>query len=140
MAEYTYPEDRTGNRSSNIVRNEEHVLTPDNNRNYQFIIPKFAPFYADSVKLFKSINGTLLELKNGLDYHFSLEYVSASLSTGKPVYGGISFIDLNISGTIVIQQYRTVGGNWTLNSQEMLEVIANIVFNPRRLTWDQISG
>ena len=140
MAEYTYPEDRTGNRSSNIVRNEEHVLTPDNNRNYQFIIPKFAPFYADSVKLFKSINGTLLELKNGLDYHFSLEYVSASLSTGKPVYGGISFIDLNISGTIVIQQYRTVGGNWTLNSQEMLEVITNIVFNPRRLTWDQISG
>ena len=140
MADYTYPEDRTGTRASNLITGEEHVLTPDNNRNFHFIIPKFAPFYAASVKLFKSINGTLLELKEGTDYHYSLEYVSASLSTGKPVYGGISFVDLSLDSTIVLQQYRTVGGQWTLNTQELLETIANIVFNPRKLTWDQISG
>ncbi|MEG3034047.1 MAG: hypothetical protein RR877_00970 [Aurantimicrobium sp.] len=140
MADYTYPEDRTGTRASNLITGEEHVLTPDNHRNFHFIIPKFAPFYAESVKLFKSINGTLLELKEGIDYHFSLEYVSASLSTGKPVYGGISFVDLSLDAKVVLQQYRTVGGQWTLNTQEMLETIANIVFNPRKLTWDQISG
>ena len=140
MADYTYPEDRTGTRASNLITGEKHVLTPDNNRNFHFIIPKFAPFYAASVKLFKSINGTLLELKEGTDYHYSLEYVSASLSTGKPVYGGISFVDLSLDSTIVLQQYRTVGGQWTLNTQELLETIANIVFNPRKLTWDQISG
>ena len=140
MADYTYPEDRTGTRASNLITGEEHVLTPDNHRNFHFIVPKFAPFYAESVKLFKSINGTLLELKEGIDYHFSLEYVSASLSTGKPVYGGISFVDLSLDAKVVLQQYRTVGGQWTLNTQEMLETIANIVFNPRKLTWDQISG
>ena len=140
MADYTYPEDRTGTRASNLITGEEHVLTPDNHRNFHFIVPKFAPFYAESVKLFKSINGTLLELKEGTDYHFSLEYVSASLSTGKPVYGGISFVDLSLDAKVVLQQYRTVGGQWTLNTQEMLETIANIVFNPRKLTWDQISG
>jgi len=62
------------------------------------------------------------------------------LSTGKPVYGGISFVDLSLDAKVVLQQYRTVGGQWTLNTQEMLETIANIVFNPRKLTWDQISG
>ena len=140
MSTYTYPEDRVGNKSSNLITGEQHVLTPDNSRNFHFIVPKFAPFFADSVKVFKSINGTLLELKEGKDYHFSLEHVSASLSTGKAIYGAISFVNLNLDGTIVLQSYRTVGGQWTLSTQEMLESIANIVFNPRKLTWDQING
>lgn len=139
MSNYTYPEDRTGHKASNRITGEQHTLTPDNTRNYHFIIPKFAPFFGQSIKVFKSINDTLLQLKEGVDYHLSLEYVSATLSTGKGVYGGISFVNLNLDGTIVLE-YQTIGGKWTLDTQKMLEVIANIVFNPRGLTWDQING
>jgi hypothetical protein len=139
MADYTYPEDRTGTRAGNLITGEEHTLTPDNNRNFHFIIPKFAPFYGTSIKVFKSINGTLMPLVEGTDFHLSLEFTSATLSTGKPVYGAISFVDLSLDSNVIID-YRTVGGQWTLDTQEMLQVIANIVFNPRGLTWDQIAG
>ncbi len=135
----TYPEDRTGVLASNKITNEIHTITAQNNRNFHFFIPKFAPFYEEGVKLFKNINSTQLELVEGRDYHFVYKFESASLSTMKQVFGGIAFMDLTLNGELALE-YQTVGGNWTLDEQKILEIVANETYNPRGRTWDQTTG
>ena len=135
----TYPEDRTGTLASNKITGEIQVITPENNRNFHFFIPRFAPFYEEGFKIFKNINGTQLELEFGVDFYFCYKYESASLSTGKSLWGGIAFMDLSLAGTLELS-YQTVGGIWTLDEQKILEITANEIYNPRGRTWDQVNG
>ena len=53
--QYSYPLDITGTSSVNKVTSEVHTVTAVNNRNYHFLIPVFAPFFAESVKLYKQV-------------------------------------------------------------------------------------
>ena len=135
----TYPEDRTGNLASNKITGEVHTITVQNSRNFHFIVPKFAPFYSEGLKLFQNTNNTQLLLEENVDYYFCYKFESASLSTTKEVFGGIGFMSLSLSGEIEIE-YQTVGGNWTLDDQSILEITANEIYNPRGRTWDQVHG
>lgn len=135
----TYPEDRTGVLATNKITNEIHVITPENNRNFSLVIPKFAPFYESGFKIFKSINGTQQPLLFGIDFYFGYKYESASLSTTKNLWGCIVFMDLSMSGNISIE-YQTLGGMWTLDEQAILEIVANEIYNPRGRTWDQVAN
>ena len=136
---YTYPEDRSGTLASNKIVGELQTITAQNNRNFHFIVPKFAPFFGESFKLFKNINGNQLPLVKDVDFYFAYKYESASLSTGKEVFGGIAFTDLTLDGEISYD-YQTVGGKWTLDENQILEIIANEIYNPRGRTWDQVHG
>ena len=135
----TFPEDRTGLLASNKISNEQFTLTAVNNRNFHLFIPKFAPFFADGFKLFQNINGTQLPLDEGIDFNFCYKFESASLSTGKPIYGGVDFNNLALEGSFSAT-YQTVGDDWTLDDQKILEITANEIYNPRGRTWDQIHG
>lgn len=130
-----YPEDRTGTLAFNKV-SEVQVITPINNRNFHFFVPKFAPFYEDGFKIYQNINNTQLELILYEDFYFCYKYESASLSTGKNVWGGIGFLNLSFTGEVTLS-YQTVGGNWVLSDVDILEIVANEVYNPRGRTWDQ---
>lgn len=131
-----YNEDRTGTLAANKVTNELHNITAENNRNYHFFIPKFAPFFEEGFKLFKSINGTQLELKENIDFYFVYKFEGASLSTAKNLFGAISFMDLTQEGEFSLE-YQTVGSPWNIDEAQILEIIANEVYNPRGRTWDQ---
>lgn len=139
MTTYTYPEDRTGVALTNRVLAEPQVVTYDNTRDYHFLIPKFAPFYAESMRVFKRAGASLLPLVYGVDFHFGLHFIGASLSTAKDVYSAV--VPLNVSeDTEYILEYQTVGGQWTLDTAAMTTAIADIVKNPRALTWEQIAN
>lgn len=137
MTTFTYPEDRTGVAPSNRVLSEPQVVTYDNTRDYHFLIPKFSPFFAESMRVFKRAGASLLPLTFGVDYHFGLHFVGASLSVAKDVFGGI--VPLNVAeDTEFVLEYQTLGGQWTLDTAAMTTAIADIVKNPRALSWEQI--
>lgn len=131
----TYPFDPTGNATSNRVPNENQALSPGQYRDFHFIVPKAAPFYADGLVLRRQ--GQSQPLVEGVDFYFSHKYVAASYSLGKRIYGSISFYDESLAGTAIIT-YQTVGGEWTLDDQKILEVLGNQAFNPRVVSWDEV--
>lgn len=133
----TYVEDRTGVLAANKITGETHTITAENNRNFHLFLPKLAPFYEEGFKLFKNINGTQLPLEVNKDFYFVYKFEGASLSTAKNVFGGICFMDLTQAGEFSIE-YQTVGGNWTIDAAQALEIVANEVYNPRGRTWDQV--
>ena len=139
MADFIYQEDRTGTAAANRIPEESHMITPAEGKTFSFIIPKFAPYYLDSMNVYIRTNGTLLPMTRGLDWEPSLHFRSASLSVSKSVYGGVSLVDLSLDDEIVLG-YQTVGGGWVLDDQAMIRTLAEIIYNPRGLTWDQLSN
>jgi hypothetical protein len=49
--QYSYALDTTGQLPANLIVGETHTVTAVNDRTYHFIIPTFAPFHANSVRL-----------------------------------------------------------------------------------------
>ena len=140
MTDYVYPVDYTGQKASNLVPGEQHAVTEANYRDYFFIVPTFAPFYARGFKLIhQAEDGTTRELKEGIDYSFVLSYLGASRSIGIPVYGAVSLTSLITSGVVSLD-YQTVGGMWCANSAYVLERIAEKNYNPRTTYWDNLTN
>lgn len=135
----TYPFDGSGTVSTNLVQNEIHTLTVINYRDYHYLIPDFAPFYAESLVLeFRAGPADpFVALTEGIDYYPALQFIGASRATGKPVYGAISFNNLSLTGQVRIG-YQTVGGEWTLDVPKLTELTANIIYNPRTTTWENV--
>lgn len=136
--QYSYPQDNTGTLATNKILAELHTVTAVNNRNYHFLIPTFAPFFADSVTLFKRNGQVLTPLVKGVDWQPAAQFHGASIACAKPIYGAISLHDVNFTGIVEIGQYQTLGGQYTLDIEKMTQVIADIVFNPRGASWEQL--
>lgn len=136
-----YPLDTTGLSPANLISNEDHTLTSANSSTYHFVVPEFAPFYREGFIISHRPVGSsgFTVLTPGVDYNFAFPYVGATLQTGKPIYGAISFINLLLEGTVRLT-YQTVGGEYTLDETNLIEITANIVYNPRITTWEQVSG
>lgn len=136
-----YPLDTTGLSPANLISNEDHTLTSANTSTYHFVVPQFSPFYREGFIISHRPVGSsgFTVLAPGVDYNFAFPYVGATLQTGKPVYGAISFINLLLEGTVRLT-YQTVGGEYTLDETNLIEITANIVYNPRITTWEQVSG
>lgn len=139
MAELSYPFDPTGIAPSNLIPNEVHTVTEANYRDYHFIVPEFAPFFEDNFKL-QLITTTegIIDLVPDRDYAFALEYVAATRSIGKSIYGAVTISSQNITGTVLVS-YQTLGGEWTASRTFVLNRIAEKIYNPRTTIWDVIT-
>lgn len=135
----TYVFDPTGRSPANLVPGEQHVVTNNNYKNYYLIVPKNGPFFINSVVMTQSINGSTRTLVEGVDWYPVFAFIGATRSIGMPVYGGMSFTDLSISG-IVSVTYQTIGGEWVFDDSVILETMANKAYNPFTTTWEEVSG
>jgi len=134
----SYPFDATGTLLSNRVLDEQHAVTENNYRDFYFIVPKFAPFFAESITVVHSNQGTNRVLVENVDYYCALMFIGATRSITKPIYGAITLNNLNTSGIISIS-YNTLGGPWTVDDQLIIEQIAEKAYNPRTVSWEQIA-
>lgn len=133
----TYPFDPTGTAITNLVVREEQILTPVNVRDFQFIIPSYAPFFrAGLIVKHVNSNRTLVE---GLDYVLGYEFVKASRAVAKPIYGGIVFYDRSLAGVVQVT-YQTVGGEWTLSASAIADILVRRTVNPRVTTWEEVAN
>lgn len=135
----TYALDTTGALAANAITQEAHTVSAVASSDYNYLIPKFAPFFAGSLKVYLDENGVQTLLKEGVDYNLAAHFSSASEATAKPIYGAISWSRTDFTGSVLID-YQTLGGEYVLDDQKRSEIIARIVYNPRGLTWEEITS
>lgn len=135
-----YPFDPTGTNPSNRVTGEQHVITSASGQNYHFIVPTYAPFFSEGCTVsYKAIDNTIRYLVEGIDFYFCFQFIAASRSCAKPIYGGISFLNLELAGLVTIV-YQTVGGEWTLDPVKINEILSDTVRNPRVTSWEHVAS
>lgn len=136
----TYPLDTTGVAASNFIQGEIHTLTKVNAAPYRILIPDFAPFYLSNLAVIHvASNGDRTPLVEGADIYVALPYVGATRAAGKPLYGGIVFINEIAQGTIELS-YQTVGGDFACDPAFVYERLLSKVYNPRTTWWDDITN
>ena len=133
-----YSFDPTGQLAANRINNEQQIITAPNHRNHHFVVPTFAPYFADNVTItYRDLSNNTRPLVEGIDYHHGFQFIGASRACAKPIYGGISFLNLELTGVVTIS-YNTVGGDWTIDAQQIEEILSDTLRNPRVTTWEQV--
>lgn len=137
-APITYPFDPTGALLSNKIVGEQQVITAANFRDYHFLVPKLAPFFAESLVVqFRATDNSVRTLVEGVDYYITHQFIAASRACAKPVYGSISLLDTQLAGVVTLG-YQTLGGIWTQDDQAIAEILADQLNNPRITAWDVV--
>jgi hypothetical protein len=136
-----YQFDPSGVNPANRIIGELQPLTGMGDRDYYLVVPAATPFFADSIQLsFKSLQGDIRLLVEGVDYYLSHWFMGASRATAQPVYGSITLMNSELRGTLVLNNYQTIGGDWTVDTNTIATVLADRIHNPRRIAWDQVAG
>lgn len=135
-----FPFDSTGLSPKNLVENELRVvLPPAGIKDQSFIVPNAAAFFGSSLVIKDSPNATGRVLREHVDYELSHYSVAASLATGKPCYGSITFIDRYYTGNVYLT-YRSVGGDFSRFDHTWVEQQTKERYAMRHVTFDQIVG
>lgn len=141
IADYLYPLDVTGVALTNKVSNERQTLNPPSEAlDFHFILPFAGPYYRDSMRLVHITTGRLLT--RGIDWMPGHRFQSASYeleSIYGGVYGSILFLDRTLSGLVQLAEYQTLGGEWTLDENHILDILSNRATDPRSVTFDEVS-
>ena len=132
--------DYTGVNPAYLISSEQHVISKNQFRDFYFIVPQYSPFYAESVviKYNDPTTQTIRNLVEGIDYYCTLPFVGATRAIGRPVYGAIGLNNLNVVGVISVT-YQALGGQWSFDQNEILALLADMVYNPRTTTWEVIT-
>lgn len=137
MSTMTYPFDPSGLAATNLITGERHTLIlPPTLSDFYLVIPRAAPYFKESLKVKHYPSGNLLV--EGVDYVCTHLFHAASLRTGKAVYGSITLYDHTLSGTLDFS-YQTIGGEWTLDVNKIVEILSSKVVNPRITSWEQVA-
>lgn len=136
-----YPFDPTGTKATNRVIGELQPLTGVGDRDYYIVVPKAAPFFIENFAIaVRDLQGNIVPLVEGVDFYFTHYFIGASLSTGKPVYGSITMLNTQLRGTLIFQPYQTVGGDWTVDSNQIAKILASQAYNPRTISWEVVAN
>lgn len=138
MADYDYPLDVTGLEVSNKIENEDHSIQPPAGEMSVFIVPNAAPFFRQG--LIVEMVGGSAPLVEGQDYYLGHRFYAASNNIGREIFGSIVLINRNLSGTLRLKQYQTLGGAFTLDNTEIVEDLTKSLYALRVVTWDQVLG
>lgn len=132
-----FPYDPTGtNPECLITTGETHPISTYYNK-WRCIIPLYAPFYRKDLIVKHVESGR--ELREGLDYYLGHKFVSATEENQQMIFGSIFLIDLELKGTIVFEQYRTLGGIYNISRNQVLEYLAGDFDDPRNCTWEEVA-
>jgi len=135
--EFTYPYNPSGVLDECKIIGEPHTITPGTSANYNWFIPFAAPFFGFSVVVKHVASGKTLI--RGVDYNLGLEYHQFNTQvTLRPVYGAIVLIDTNLTGQFTID-YMTIGGQFAIDQNKALALLANAAIDPRTTQWDSVT-
>lgn len=131
---YPYPFDNTGTLPSNKITGEKHVLSFYSN-DTKTIIPVFAPFFRNSLRVYHEPSGQYLT--EGMDFYLGHIFESAQMEQRYSVYGSISFIDIEMQGNVVLE-YQTIGGPYTVPFEEILIYLNKPFERPQSRVWKEV--
>lgn len=133
---FPYEFDPYQENPSNVVQNENHTITAANGTDFNFIVPRYAPFFRRGFVCRNTTTG--VTLRPDVDYFFGFRFDQITVSGSQlPVYGAIVFNDKSLSANIEIE-YSTLGGEFCLDENEILQLMANKAHDPRSLQWGAV--
>lgn len=138
--DFIYPLDVTGVSPGNRVVGERKTLNPPvESLDFHYILPVAAPYYRDSVILTLVSSGRVLV--RGIDWMPGHKFHSASFELQGirgGLYTSILFMDRTLTGELDLE-YQSLGGEWTLSENKILEILSNRLVDPRFVTYDEVS-
>lgn len=136
----TYPLDTSGALPGNKVIETIVQAVNTDPLNYDFVIPTYAPFFSDTVKveLLNNSNSVVRTLAVDRDYVFSHRFLVASQRTGKGVYSSITF--RNRDQARIRLTYQTLGGIWNRTQAIINNEVATLIRSPLTRTWEDVVG
>lgn len=133
-----YPFDPTGTKTTNLITDELQALQGATGHDYYFIVPKATPFFEESMEIvYKSLSGEVRTLTRGVDYYPTHYFIGASRSCSKEIYGSITFLNQSLRGSVTLK-YQTLGGEWTVDTGKIAEILGDQLHNPRTTAWEQV--
>lgn len=142
ILQYLYPEDPTGEATTNKVVGEfQTVNPPDEAFDFNWIIPKAGPYFRDTMRLYDVTTGD--ELYENVDWAPGHKFLSASHETQYVhggIYASILFLNNRRSGQVELREYQTLGGNWGLDESKILELLDAKATDPRFVSYEEVNG
>lgn len=138
VVNYPYPFDPYNTPGQNEITELVPINSVvDGGYTYHYLAPRYAPFYDTSVTVKHVPTDTVL-VRN-VDYSYGLVYSDATIHTHRGVYGVIVVHDVMLAGDFEVQ-YHTIGGKYTLSDQDFIDMLANIVVDPRTIDWVNVQN
>lgn len=140
LSTVSLPFDRWGTAATNKIPGERQTLTSVAWTEFNILIPKYAPFYAESIAddgLVHLYSGR--RLIRGKDWIEGWYFQSASGEIGLDINSCIYFYDPTMAGEVQIDSYQAMGGEWQINGQKLTEILAHKLLNPLRYFWEQVA-
>lgn len=136
----TYDEDVSGQSPRNFIPREPQVVSEITDELNNILVPNHPPFYPKDFSIESDDgNGGFSPMQLGVDFEFVLPWYGFERVTGQVLYGGVK-LHRKPTTPMVYVTYRTFGGKFSANRRLVLENLANYVWGPRILQWDQISN
>lgn len=136
----TYELDILGTNPNNFIEREPHALYGVNELTNNVLVPQLTPFYSNDFKLeYQLPDGSFHPLVEGEDYELTLPWYSLEKETGKRAYGAARVIRKPTAKLLTVT-YRTVGGKYAGKANALKMALADYVWNPRIVQFDQITN
>ncbi len=133
-----YPFDPTGRATANRIENQSITVTPPTQiTDYSYVVPRGAPFYADSLVVKDGRTVGARTLVENVDYWCVIDFLSASIALTKRVCVGIALLDPGYSGTLYVT-YQAVGGNYSLADYSVLEELIRERYVVKHVSYEQV--
>lgn len=133
-----YPYDPTGRAASNRVVNQPLTVSPSVEiKDYSYVIPRGAPYFAESLVVRDGQGTGARVLVENVDYWCVIDFLSASIALSKRISVGIALINPLYSGTLHVS-YQALGGNYTLDDFSILEELVRKRYVVRHVSYEQV--
>lgn len=133
---YAFEFDPYGDNPKNKITKERHTITPTGSSATNFFIPLKGPFHRRSFVLRNAT--TQLPLRPGFDYYFGYRFDQMILSGAmQPIYGAIVMNDPQANLVVEID-YQVLGGEFSLDTNQLAALLANKALDPRTVTWSAV--
>ena len=133
QGQFTPAFDPTETNSANQVPAELQVVVANYGSDLQFLVPSYAPFFADTFVLqYTDTNGDAQQtLAAGRDFFFAFPFIGASRACQKPVFGAIVVANNRLAGTFSLT-YQSQG----VVVNQALELLTTV--DPYVTAWEQV--
>lgn len=133
-----YPYDPTARATSNRIENESiTVIPPTQITDYSYVIPRAAPYFAETLVVKDGKTPGARTLVENVDYWCVIDFLSASVGLGKRIAVGIALLDPSYSGTLYVS-YQTLGGNYTIADYSVLEELIRERYIVKHVSYEQL--
>ncbi len=132
-----YDFDETGLHPDNRITNEVHTLAVINSPSKNFIVPKNAPFFAESMVVTDTTSG--VTLIRGIDYEITHKFKEAFDTMNRNIYGSITILDVARVGPFTLT-YQTLGGDFVTTATQAIANGFDLLSNLTNVLWENIAS